>query len=226
MPTWTYAKNSSGVNVNMFVGSAVTIPDVGGTNVEMVQETKYPWDGGVAITVNPAEAKCFAVRLRMPQRDVSELYRSTPSADGILNVMVNGKAVEPRFERGYAVIDREWTRGDKIEFEVPMKVQRVHASDKIASTRGRVALRYGPLVYNIESVDQSVENALAPDAELTTEWRPDLLDGVVVINGKFADGSPMTAIPNFARTNRDSGEGRRGGRSIVWIREAGADAAK
>jgi hypothetical protein len=33
-----------------------------------------------------------------------------------------------------------------------------------------------------------------------------------VITGTFADGSPLTAIPNYARLNR-------GGRSIVWMRD-------
>ena len=49
----------------------VTIDDVAGTGVEMVQTTNYPWDGKVSITVNPAVAKRFAVRIRVPDRDVS-----------------------------------------------------------------------------------------------------------------------------------------------------------
>ena len=35
------------------------------------------------------------------------------------------------------------------------------------------------------------------------EWRADLLNGVNVIKGTFADGAPMLAIPNFARYNRN-----------------------
>jgi hypothetical protein len=67
-----------------------------------------------------------------------------------------------------------------------------------------VALRYGPLVYNIEKVDVGdIGKVLPPDAPLTTEWRPDLLGGVMVIKGTFADGSPMIAIPNYARMNRE-----------------------
>jgi hypothetical protein len=83
---------------------------------------------------------------------------------------------------------------------------------------GRVALRYGPLIYNVESVDQAdhnVNRALAPGAPLATEWDPNLLDGVDVIKGTFADGTPMMAIPNYARLNR-------GGRSMVWMQDGAA----
>ncbi len=61
---------------------------------------------------------------------------------------------------------RDWKAGDRIELVLPMKVQRVRASERIAADRGRVALRYGPLVYNIEKVDQDIDKALAPDRRL------------------------------------------------------------
>jgi DUF1680 family protein len=114
---------------------------------------------------------------------------------------------------GYALVTRTWQAGDQIDFVLPMEVQRVKADNRIADDRGRIALRYGPLIYNLESVDQNNLNAeLAATTPLTTEWRPDLLGGVRVIKGVFADGSPLTAIPNYARLNR-------GGRSLVWLRE-------
>ena len=84
-----------------------------------------------------------------------------------------------------------------------MRLQRVRASDQIAATRGKVALRYGPLIYNIEQIDQDINGVLARTADLTPEWRGDLLGGVTVIKGRFVDGTPMTAIPNFARYNRN-----------------------
>jgi hypothetical protein len=69
--------------------------------------------------------------------------------------------------------------------------------------KDKVALRVGPLVYNIEQVDQDITKTLPPTAPLKTEWRGDFLNGVNVITITFADGSPMTAIPNFARYNRN-----------------------
>ena len=203
IPTWTYAKSADGVFVNLFIGSTVTVENVAGTDVQMVQATDYPWNGKVSLTVNPKVPKRFSVRIRVPNRDVSRLYAGTPDADGITSVSVNGAIVEPAIEKGYAAITRAWRAGDRIEVVLPLRVQRVRASDKIAADRGRVALRYGPLVYNIEQVDQDITRALAPGSALTTEWRPELLGGVVVIKGTFADQSPLLAIPNYARYNRE-----------------------
>jgi DUF1680 family protein len=235
VPTWTYVKDDDGIYVNLYVGSTIQVDGVAGVNVEMVQETDYPWSGKVAITVNPEEPKEFAVRVRAPNRSVSELYSSTPDADGIESLAVNGEAVHPEVVNGYAAIKRAWKAGDKIELVLPMRPQRVKCIDEVEANRGRVALRYGPLVYNVEAVDgNNMDGVLRPSSLLSTEWRPDLLGGVVVINGAFADGSPLVAIPNFARNNRiprrERGDrevgdfGRRraenpAARSIVWIRD-------
>jgi hypothetical protein len=232
VPTWTYVKDDDGLYVNMYIGSTIQVQDVTGTDVEMVQKTNYPWSGDVAITVNPAEEKSFKVRVRSPNRSVSGLYQSTPDADGIESIAVNGDRIEPKVVNGYAVIERNWKRGDKIELVLPMKPQRVTCVDEVEANRGRVALRYGPLVYNVEVVDgNKMEGVLDPSSELFTEWRPELLGGVMVIKGTFADGSPLLAIPNYARNNRtpprsadderpQSGRrrGNRGGQSTVWIR--------
>ena len=203
VPTWAYAKAPDGVYVNLYIGSTITLENAAGTDIEMVQDTDYPWSGKIAVTVNPKSARKFSVRLRVPNRTTSKLYTPTPEVNGIVSLAVNGKAVKPQIENGYAVIARDWKAGDKIEMELPLKVQRVRATELIAADRGKVALRYGPLVYNIERVDQDIAKPVAANAPFTTEWRGDLLGGVTVIKGKFADGSDLMAIPNYARTNRD-----------------------
>ncbi|MBE7500166.1 MAG: glycoside hydrolase family 127 protein [Verrucomicrobiales bacterium] len=211
LPTWMYALGPDRLYVNLFVGSTVTLDGLAGTRVEVCQTTDYPWNGQVTLTLNPAQPKAFAVHLRIPNRATSPLYTPTPAVEGIRSLSVNGSPVPLRPERGYAVLTRTWQAGDTIRWEVPLVVQRVFPSDKIAATRGRVALRSGPLIYNFESVDQSLEGVLGRTMPLTTEWRSDLLGGVQVIRGTFTDGEPWLAIPNYARLNR-------GGRSVVWIR--------
>lgn len=235
LPTWMYAKGPDGLYVNLFIGSTATVEGVAGTDVEVVQRTEYPWDGKVSITLNPRESSTFSVRVRVPDRMVSDLYRTTPEVGGVSSMAVNGSPVDPVLERGYAVITRQWKAGDTIELEMPLEVQRVRADERIEADLGRVALKRGPLVYNIEAEDQDIELALSPGTPLTTEWREDFLGGVTVIQGTFADGAPLTAIPNFARYNRVEGtfgpmrpeRPPEGGRpipftptSIVWMREA------
>ena len=85
-------------------------------------------------------------------------------------------------------------------------------------------------------MDQDITKVLSPDAPLTAEWRPDLLEGVMVIKGKWSDGSDFLAIPNYARHNRNrqgGGEGQgfggpgttgsrrrnRGLGSTVWLKD-------
>jgi DUF1680 family protein len=203
LPTWMYSKGADGIYINLFAGSTVKVADVAGTDVELVQATEYPWEGRVSIAVNPAAPKRFAIRIRVPNRDVSSLYSSKPAANGITALAVNGTRITPEIANGYATIVRTWKAGDRIELELPMAVQRVYASEKLDADKGRVALRYGPLVYNIERVDQDITAALPPTVPLKTEWRPGLLNGVTVITGAFADGKPLLAIPNYARYNRN-----------------------
>jgi hypothetical protein len=213
LPEWTYARGPQDLYVNLFIGGTMKVKQVAGTDVVLIQKTDYPWNGKVSITVNPAVTKTFALRIRVPQRDVSRLYQSAPAADGIRSISLNGKPLEPKAEGGYAVINREWKAGDHVELEFPLAVQRVKTIGQVPANRGRVALRYGPLVYNIEEKDgNNLEAILKPDAPLAAEWAPDLLGGVMVIKGSFADGSKLTAIPNYARLNR-------GGRSLVWIKD-------
>ena len=214
LPTWMYVKGPDSLYVNLFIGSTATVEKVAGTDVRMVQETDYPWSGKVSITVNPKAQKEFALNVRVPNHSTSELYSATPAVGGLVSLSVNGKVITPKMDKGYAVITRTWKAGDKIEMELPMQVQRLVADEKVAADRGRVALRYGPLIYSLESVDQADGNtnrALSGNGKLTSAWDADLLDGVEVINGTFADGSPMKAVPYYARLNR-------GGSSEVWMR--------
>jgi hypothetical protein len=110
--------------------------------------------------------------------------------------------VTPVIVKGYAVIRRTWKKGDRIDLELPMKIQKVTADSKIHADSGRVAMRYGPLLYNVESADQANIAQGIGAAPLTLQWKGSFLDGVMTINGDWADGSPLLAVPNYARMNR------------------------
>jgi uncharacterized protein len=202
IPTWSYVKDSTGLYVNMFVGSRINVGQVAGTNVEVTQKTDYPWKGAISITLNPQQAKTFSVYVRIPNRTTSKLYNETPAIHGVKRFAVNGREEKPTIQKGYAVVTREWKAGDTIELELPMEPQRVVADPRIIADVDSVALKYGPLIYNVETADNQNIHQKFSSAPLRTEWRPELLGGTVIIVGEWADGSKMVAVPNYARMNR------------------------
>jgi uncharacterized protein len=226
IPTWSYVKSDNGLYVNMFIGSTIKIEKVAGTDVEMVQKTDYPWNGKVSMTVNPLESKEFTLFIRVPNRTTSELYKPEPQVSGIKSLMLNGKPVEPVIENGYAKISRVWEKGDKVDFELPLEIQTITADKRIEADRDRVALRYGPLVYNVETADQPDIDKYIGKGPLVLEWKNNLLGGVMTINGKWEDGTNLVAIPNYARNNRNAVHstdrpvpGNKNEGSIVWIKK-------
>lgn len=224
MPTWAYVRGDDGLYVNMFVGSTIKVDKIAGTNVQMVQKTDYPWSGKISMTVNPEQSKLFTVYVRIPNRQTSELYVPFPQVKGVKSMSVNGKVIHPQIVNGYAVVKRQWKKGDKIDLELPMEVQRVKADDKVEADRGKIALRYGPLLYNVETADNQDISKQISNQPLTPQWRSDLLNGVMTIKGTWADGSPLLAIPNYSRLNRVSPtdvpkdeDNKRAPISTIWI---------
>ncbi len=196
--------------VNHFVDSEGEIASVGGAALRVRLETRYPWDGQVALTLRPSAPAAFALALRIPSRAESALYRAAPDLSGRFTVAVNGQPAQAAVSGGYARLSRTWRDGDRVELSLPLAVQRVRCDERVVANRGRVAVQVGPLVYNFEDADQAkpVKSAvLRPDAELKAAWRGDLLGGVLTVAG-----GGLTAVPNFARLNR-------GGSSQVWMVE-------
>lgn len=228
VPGYAYAVGDDGPYVNLFVEGAATL-DIGGKEVRIQQQTRYPWDGKIEITVSPEAAdEKFALHVRLPgwsrgEAWPSDLYSYLKPTDERPALELNGQplAIEP--VKGYAVIDRNWRPGDKVTLTLPMKPTRVIANEKVAADRGRVALLRGPLVYCVEGADVAggkVGDLVLPDdAPIKTAYRSELLSGVEVLESeadRIADGKAeskvaVTAIPYYAWANRGKGE------MIVWL---------
>ncbi len=220
VPTWTYARSQDGLFVNLFIGSTVNVGKVAGTDLEVIQKTDYPWSGNISITINPTTPRRFSVYVRVPNRKTSELYAESPEVSGLKSCLLNGKPITPKIERGYAVVRRKWHAGDRLDLVLPLVPQRLTADERVKADHGRVALRYGPLIYNVEHADQPDINQPLGPGPLTPDWRADLLGGVVALRGTWADGAPLLAIPNYARMNRaDSTANRQTGpQSLIWMK--------
>ena len=111
----------------------------------------------------------------------------------------------------------KWEPGDVIDFEIPLEVQLVTSDEKVSANKDEVALRYGPLIYCVEKEDQDISKTISTE-NITPEWKGDLLGGLMVLNGKWNDNSPMMAIPYYARNNRSVySNDDRSDKSKVWI---------
>jgi DUF1680 family protein len=213
LPGYIYATKDDVVFVNLFIAGSGSF-DLGGRAVSITQETRYPWDGAVKLTVSPDKAGPFELAVRVPgwargEAMPTDLYRFLDSADEAPALKVNGQAVNLDLRDGYARIRRGWAGGDTVELTLPMPVRRIVANDAVAEDRGRVALQRGPLVYAVEGVDNGdrVFSLVLPDAvSLSAEFRPGLLNGIAVIKGEG-----ILAVPYHVWANRGPGQ------MLVWL---------
>jgi DUF1680 family protein len=234
VPGYAYAQAGDTIYVNLFVSGTAAVALDDGRTVDLVQETRYPWDGAVRLTVNPRADGSFTIAVRLPgwarnEPVPSDLYRFLEPAGGPATVEVNGTPVPLDLQKGYVSLKRDWRRGDVITLLLPMPVRRVVANERVAADRGRVALQRGPIVYCAEWPDNPgghVRSLVLPDdAPLAAEFRPELLNGVTVITGQAI--APETepgvvkphrqafmAIPYYAWANRGPGE------MAVWLQRA------
>ena len=218
---YIYNTGNNVIWINLFVVSQTKI-NVNSTAVSLKMQTGYPWNGNVTIKVDPAKKKNFALHVRIPgwlkQPVPGELYRYADQKEIQPEILVNGKPVRVEETQGYAVISRNWKKGDVISIQFPMEVKKVISHPGVKQNEGRIALQYGPLVYCVEGKDnaENAWNLVVPDlAKFETRFQRDLLGGVNTIEFTAnvaqagADGisiitkpEKITAIPYYSWNNR------------------------
>jgi len=212
-----YATSGNSLYVDQFMGSTADLSLDSG-RVRMKQETAYPWDGEISITVEPEATFDFALHIRIPgwvdgNPVPSDLY-TTRNGGAEARVTVNGEPVDATLRAdGYCVVRRAWQPGDRVDIVLPMTANRVYAHPKVEANQGRVALMRGPILYCLEETDigsDPEDISLSRTAELTAEYHPHLLDGVTVLTEE--DG-PLTAVPYNTWNNREPGN------MLVWLKE-------
>lgn len=197
---YIYGVSDDAIWVNLYIGDKADVR-FGGKNLTLTQETRYPWEGAVKLTVGTRSAVKADMRLRIPGWCKSYVIK------------VNGAEVNPEVEAGYAVLPGRWKDGDVIELDMDMPVELVAADPRTKEDEGMRAVQRGPLVYCIEEVDNKNgfdELAISEDAEFTTAFQKDLLKGVVTIDAK-ACGKTLKYIPYYSWDNREAGKMK------VWV---------
>jgi DUF1680 family protein len=191
-----------------------------GAGAEATLAVRIPgWSRGEAM---PSDLYRFSNSTSASGAQPAPTSRPMPTPTLKPTLTVNGKPTPIVLEEGYARIHRRWQKGDVVELDLPMPVQRLVANAAVAEDRGKVALQRGPVVYCFEGIDQAGatdEWTLPITATLTHAYRGDLLNGVELITArapvKDASGAPreptLVAVPYFAWANRGKGS------MAVWI---------
>jgi DUF1680 family protein len=175
---YAYSMSDEGVWVNLYGSNVLDthLPD--GTLVKLRQQTDYPWEGLIRITME-----------NTPQRKIS-LFLRIPGWAENSRVTVNDKPVGRDLKsEEYFEIKRTWSAGDRIELVLPMSAQLLEANPIVEETRNQAAVRRGPIVYCLESVDLpnnvAIENVtISPSAKFQSRYAADLLGGTTVLEGK------------------------------------------
>ena len=228
---YIYSVSNERVFVNLFVASSTSVMLKSG-KVDLRTDTNYPWDGKVSILINPIKKSRFKMQVRIPGWVLGHpipgnTYQYLNFSGGHYSITVNGQPAAYSLEKGYAVIDRDWKKGDRLEIDFPMEVRRVIARGEVTENLNRVALERGPLVYCVEHPDNNGRalNVILPDnAPLQTIFEQHLLNGIQTITAKLPVAVPVDngmevkteirevkAIPYYAWANRGQGEMQ------VWI---------
>lgn len=226
VPGFAYAHDETNIYVNLYVGGTAEM-EMKSNKVRLIQETQYPFQGKVNLRVKPDKNTPFALHLRIPgwarnQPVPGDLYRFKDDRDDTIALKINDQKIPLEITKGYAQIERTWKKGDRIELVLPMPVRRVIAHPNVKADQGRVALQRGPIMFCLEAPDNNgkvLNLAITDDTVLNAEYRPDLLQGVMVITGKAQQGKrtldgkvvphkekPFTAIPYYAWAHRGRGQ--------------------
>ncbi|MEI7984717.1 MAG: beta-L-arabinofuranosidase domain-containing protein [Armatimonadota bacterium] len=214
-----YAQSSDSAYIMMFLGGTAKL-NVGGKQVGLKVETKYPYQGEVKVTVDPANPTPFALKMRVPSWVTS------------VGVSINGKQEKFAVQQGFATIKRNWAKGDVVKLVMDMNVRRVISHPSVKDTFGKYALARGPLVYCLEGVDNQFDMdqmGVPLNGAITAKSVKGLFGDTTVLEGEgfmtseqswsgklFVNTEPaktvkFRAIPYCFWDNRKAGEMR------VWI---------
>jgi DUF1680 family protein len=205
---YAYASQDEKLYVNLYMNSELNVA-VGQGELQLVQETNYPWSGNIKIQFNNVKEVDAELLLRIPgwvEEDAvpSDLFVFENRASGAFTVRVNGQQLEPEIQEGYAILKGSWNKGDMVEISLPMEGRLLSANEKVRTKTNLLAVQYGPLVYCAEEIDNRVDvldYSLGRDVLIEAAYQSDLLGGVNVLRA-----DDLKLVPYYAWANRGPGK--------------------
>ena len=192
LPGYFYSTSDDGVYVHLYDNSTFNWHLNDGSPIRIQQETRYPWEGDVKLTVSPAEPREFTLFVRIPGWSQQTAVR------------VNGSPLVGVRSGAYLPIRRRWSAEDTVELSFDMSTRLLKANPDVNEDRGRVAFQRGPIVFCMEMLDQPAAGRFSDLAAYTASlgastaahFEPGLLGGVLVLEhpGSIVQSPTDTAL--------------------------------
>lgn len=139
---YAYTIGKGTVWVNLYGESALDTK-INGKRLAVTQKTGYPYDGKVELTLT-----------ELPRNAVDTIALRVPEWCDNATVTVNGEAqAVSSCPNSYLKLARKWKKGDRVTLDLEMKVKLMEANPLVEEVRNQVAVKRGPIVYCLESVD-------------------------------------------------------------------------
>ena len=194
---FAYAKSADTIWVNLYGASELEIELPGIGKVKLTQETEYPWNGRVRIRIGAAPEKEFTLKLRIPgwAKDAKARVNhrlTVPAERRLPSRLASNEPQQAGLETGapatYAELRRSWKSGDIVDLDLQMDTELIEANPLVEETLGQVAVKRGPVVYCLESVDlpkgvKPLDVLLSPATQFRARYDQRLLGGVAVLEG-------------------------------------------
>src|SRR5690606_3918756 len=136
---YAYSFSNEALWVNLFSGNVLDTKHQG-NHVKVSQESNYPWQGAVKLTISEWP-KDLALKIRIPG------WAKKAS------IKRNGQPIDYTLEKGYAQLNGAIKQGDVIHIELPLEVEFMEANPLVEETRNQIAVMRGPIVYCLEQQD-------------------------------------------------------------------------
>ena len=148
---YVYTLSPDTLWVHLYAASKLDTRWVDEARIKLHQETNYPWDGAVKITIDEAPARPVTMKFRIPA------WLRSPA-----RITVNGSPASDAAAPGsYAALTRTFRSGDTVELALDFSPVLLESNPLVEETLNQVAVRNGPIVYCLES------NDLPKDVRLT-----------------------------------------------------------
>jgi len=147
---YMYSVSDDGLYINMYGGNILSSKLKDGSAIRIEQVTDYPWSGRVMFNLKEVTSKKIILFFRIP--GWCKKYQ----------IKINGAIPHNYINRGngYVGLKGEWSTGDKIELVMDMPATLIESNPLVEETKNQVAVKRGPIVYCLESIDMQVKEKI------------------------------------------------------------------